>query len=220
MTLNREFSMNENRSFVTSLEEYDKTRVKVYIDGKFAFVLYKSELRSLEIEQDEVISQETLQEVYEKLLPLRGKKRALNLLQKKSYTEKQLRDKLESGFYPDEIIDIIIEYVKQYHYIDDLQYAKDYITYYSEYRSRGRIEMDLWKKGIEKEIVKDAYYALNEDTELTDETVLIKAILEKKHYDYDMAGYEEKQKMTAYLYRKGFQIDKIHQMLEKQSVSS
>ena len=206
---------NESVRFVTLVEEFDKTRVKIYIDGEFAFVLYKGELRSFGIKQDETVTDNILQEIYGKLLPTRGKKRALNLLQKKNYTEKQLRDKLKDGLYPAEVIEDVLEYVKSYHYVDDLQYAKDYIIYYSDYRSRARIEMDLLKKGVEKSTIEYAYSEVNENREIVDETVLIEALLVKKHYDKETADYVTKQKMIAYLYRKGFQIDKIHQILEK-----
>ncbi|MFQ9032927.1 MAG: hypothetical protein ACLR7F_13830 [Waltera sp.] len=35
-----------------------------------------------------------------------------------------------------------------FHYIDDLRYAVDYITYHENSRSRRRIEQDLQGKGI------------------------------------------------------------------------
>ena len=66
----------------------------------------------------------------QEVLPKRAKLRAMNLLQGREYTTSQLRTKLQQGYYPPEIIEQAIEYVAGFHYIDDLRYAVDYITYH------------------------------------------------------------------------------------------
>ena len=48
---------------VTGIEEQTKTKFKVYLDGTFAFVLYKGELKRFGIKQGEDLAQEN----YEKL---------------------------------------------------------------------------------------------------------------------------------------------------------
>ena len=84
----------------------------------------------------------------QEVLPKRAKLRAMNLLQGREYTTAQLRTKLQQGYYPTEIIEQAIDYVAGFHYIDDLRYAVDYITYHEDSRSRRRIEQDLQGKGI------------------------------------------------------------------------
>ena len=142
-----------------------------------------------------------------------AKLRGMNLLQGRSYTEHQLREKLKKGLYSEEVIDEAVTYLKSFHYIDDRRYAKDYITYYAESRSRGRIEQDLLKKGISKELIKVVY---EEELlgELPDEMILIEKLLEKKKYDKDRADYAQRQKIGAFLYRKGFSLDKIEKILK------
>ena len=199
--------------YVTKLTPVTKAKYKVYLDEQFAFVLYKGELRSYSLKENETVSRKTIEEIYDKVLLLRGKKRALHLLQKRAYTERQLWDKLSENLYPEQVIESVITYVKEYHYIDDLQYVKDYITYYSDYRSRGRIEMDLLKKGIRRDLIERVYSEMDTNVSSQQEKKLIMQFLEKKHYDLQSADYVEKQKMMAYLYRKGFSMDMIHQIL-------
>ena len=43
---------------VTGIEEQTKTKFKVYLDGTFAFVLYKGELKRFGIKQGEDLAQE------------------------------------------------------------------------------------------------------------------------------------------------------------------
>ena len=110
---------------VTDIVELDKKRNKIFIDGEFAFVLYKGELREYGIKANAELSQSSYEEIVGTLLSKRAKLRAMNLLQKKDYTEKQLRDKLKEGLYPQELVDEAIAYVKSYKYLDDERFALD-----------------------------------------------------------------------------------------------
>ena len=100
---------------VTGIQEVTKAKVKVFLDYEFAFVLYKGELRLYKIRKGEEISQETIDEILGTLLPKRAKKRSLMLLQKKDYTEMELKRKLQDGEYPKEAIEEALSYVKSFH---------------------------------------------------------------------------------------------------------
>ena len=199
---------------ISEIKELDKKRVKVYIDNEFAFVLYKGELRDYSIKEGQELSEASYQEIMDVVLPKRCKLRAMNLLQKKDYTEKQLHDKLSEGLYPREIIDDAIHYVKAYHYLDDERYARDYITYHMSIRSKNRIIQDLSGKGISKDIfmpiVEELYVEEDSDVELDQ----IKKLLSKKHYDPEQTEYKEKQKIMAFLLRKGFQMSDIRRAMD------
>ena len=105
---------------------------------------------------------------------------------------------------------------------------KDYITYYSESRSRGRIEQDLLRKGICRNLIRTVCEEDLED-KLPDEILLMKKLLidfrtgealklmkkllEKKNYRAESADYLERRKLKAFLYRKGFSLDNIEKIL-------
>lgn len=197
---------------ITGVTELSKGRCKVELDGELRFVLYRGELHTYHIKAGERISGEALEEILTEVLPKRAKLRSMNLLKSRPYTEYQIREKLRQGFYPEAVIDDAVAYVKSFHYIDDRCYAKDYIVYYSENRSRGRITQDLIKKGIAKELINTVYEEDLEE-ELPDEIVLMQRLLRKKNYDKESADYQERQKMGAFLYRKGFSLDKIERII-------
>ena len=48
---------------VTGIEEQTKTKFKVYLDGTFAFVLYKGELKRFGIKQGEDLTQENYEKI-------------------------------------------------------------------------------------------------------------------------------------------------------------
>ena len=198
---------------VTQLAEMGKGRYKVYIEERPAFALYRGELNRLGIREGEEITQECLREIREEILPLRAKKRAMNLLQKREYTAASLREKLRDGEYPEECIEEAIAYVESYGYVDDLRYARDFIVYNMERKSRMRIEQDLMRKGICKDTIRAVFEELEEDGMRQDEVSMIRSLLEKKKYDANTADGQEKQRMYAFLYRKGFHADAINRAL-------
>lgn len=203
----------QEEHIVTGITALSKGRYKIDIDGQFRFVLYKGELHTYHVKEGERISDGFLEEILSEVLPKRAKLRSMNLLKSREYTEYQIREKLRQGLYPEEAIDEAVEYVKSYRYIDDRRYAKDYIVYYSESRSRGRIEQDLFRKGISKELIRTVYEEDMSGENLPDEIPLIEKWLEKKGYNKENADYQEKQKMGAFLYRKGFSLDNIEKIL-------
>jgi regulatory protein len=193
---------------ITDIVEVDNKRVKVFIDGEYAFVLYKGEIRDYRIKAGFEISENVYEEITTVLLPKRATKRAMNLLQKKDYTESKLREKLREGLYSDDCIDAAIDYVKSYKYLDDERFARDYITYHMELRSKNRILQDLLGNGVSKDLCESLINELYSEYDSDVETEQIRNLLNKKHYSEDM-DYKDKQKIIAFLLRRGYSMESI-----------
>ena len=155
--------------------------------------------------------------VDEKELLLKGKKRALRLLERKDYSRKELVDKLYKDGYSDELVEKIIEYLDSYNYLDDTRVAGSYIRGKMGYKSKRELEYMLKQKGISEEEID---FAMNENYKNEDgipqEEVAISKFLQKYHVDEESVlalSYEEKQKLAAKLYRKGFESEKIRKYL-------
>ena len=146
----------------------------------------------------------------------RAKLRCMHLLEKRDYTEKELRQKLIGGSteYTQEEMDIAIAYVKSFHYVDDGRYACKYIEAMSSRKSRRQIEQELYQKGVDKELVQAAF----EETGEVPEEEQIARWMEKRHYDPSSADLKEKQKMYAFLARKGFRPENIQRMMKAEFV--
>ncbi len=198
---------------VTQIVELSKSRSKVYIEQEFAFVLYKGELRLYHIQEGEEIDRKDYQTIMEEVLPKRAKLRAMNLLKSKDYTTEQLRRKLVQGHYSEKIIQQALDYVASFHYIDDLRYAVSFITYHESTRSRRRIEQDLMGKGIASDIITKAWAEWEQQGGVLDEGAMITKLLEKKHYDPQNTDDKERQKLFAFLLRKGFSGEQVRKAL-------
>lgn len=147
------------------------------------------------------------------------KERAIYIITNYSKSEKQLRDKLKKGGkYSDEIIDETIKFLKKHNFINDVDFAKRFVELHKNTYSIKVLKQKLYLKGIKKKVIDDIF----EDEELeVDEEAIIKKLLLKKCPDYYEREREmepkERQKLLAYLYRKGFSYDKISDIMRYDS---
>ncbi|SFH58788.1 regulatory protein [Pseudobutyrivibrio sp. OR37] len=195
---------------VLSLVKLTKGRAKICLAGGTDFVLYKKEYESYGIEEGKELSDLEYQEIVTEILIPRCKKRALHLLEKQDRSEKNLRDKLKEGGYSEEIIDIAIDYINDYGYLDDARMAASHIRFYQDSRSKQRLKQDLIGKGIASEVIDRVL----EEEYTADESSLIERLIEKKHYDKENASYEDRAKMYRFLAGRGFSSDSINRVLK------
>lgn len=199
---------------VTEITEISRKQSKVCVDHNLCFVLYKGELRQYGITEGEELAEETCRELLEELLPRRAKLRAMNLLQSRDYTEKQLQDKLRDGGYPETVVVQAMEYVKSFHYIDDQRYAEEYLTTFTGRKSLRRMEQDLQQKGIPKAVIEQAVTAWQGQDGGQDEMQMACALLEKKHYDRDTCDRKQQQRLYNFLAYRGFSSEVIRKALQ------
>lgn len=197
---------------VTDIVELTKSRSRVYLDGEFAFVLYKGELRLYHIAKDRELSETEYEEITGTVLPKRAKKRCLMLLQKRDYTEEELRRKLREGEYPASCIDEAIEYVKSYQYVDDYRYCISYISCYGDKWSKQQIMTKLLTKGVDKNCILMAYEEACGRGDVASEEELIYETLRKKHFDISTSDRKARQKMYRHLLYKGFSAEGVNRI--------
>ena len=196
---------------VTAIEPCSKTKYKVSIDGKFAFVLYKGELSRFHIREGEELSDEARQKIYSEVLLKRAKLRAMHLLSDMDRTENALREKLRLGLYPPEIIDAAVEYVRSFGYLNDARYAENFVRSRQGMKSRREIRAQLQQKGVPAELIDDAFEACGDEG---GEAEAVRRLLEKKRFDPACADEREMQRIYGYLARKGFGYETVRQVIQ------
>lgn len=139
---------------------------------------------------------------------LRGRKKAMSLLNHSDRTKWELQDRMERAGFSQEVIADAIAYVEGFHYIDDLRYAKRFAEIYRETRSIRRIRQDLKKRHVPEEYIEIALEEIHYD----DSSALARE-LGKLWVDGRELSYGEKQKIAAKLYRKGFRTEDIFQAM-------
>ena len=192
---------------ITNIEQY-KSRFKIYLDGNFAFLLYKGDLKRYNLQEGSTISDEIYSDLL-KVLYNRGRERALYMLDRSYKTEKYIYDKLKAGYYPEDIIEMIIDNLTEIDLINDARYAALYIEYKAQVKSKRQIQYDLLNKGINRDIIQQAFEEMN----FSDIESLDKLIIKRKD-KYDMSDIGQKSKFIAYLASKGYSYDDIRTRLD------
>lgn len=195
---------------VSKIEPLSKSRYKVFIEGQFAFTLYKGELSRYHIAEDNRIDEEVY-DILRKLVIKRAKLRAMHLLSDMGRTESQLRTKLKQGGYPDEAVEEAIRYVKSFGYINDAEYVRSFIDSRKEKKSKKEIYAALKQKGVDSDIIEQVFEEMDYGEE--DSRQAIEALMRKRNYNPDSADLKEKQKLMGYLMRKGFRYEEVNSVL-------
>lgn len=196
---------------VTRLKAVTRIKYDVFIDDKFAFVLYKGELSKYQIEEGAIITETVIRDIKKDVILKRAKLRAMHLLNDMDRTEGQLRAKLKANHYTEDVIEEALAYVKSFGYINDLGYAKRFIESKKDKKSKKELYVLLGNKGLAQSVIEEAF---EECYETEDGKSAIKELMRKKGYSPEGATEKEKQKMYGYLMRKGFSYEDVRQVIQ------
>ncbi|MDF2542022.1 MAG: hypothetical protein K0S47_1740 [Herbinix sp.] len=207
---------------ITRLEEVEKSKVNIYIDGIVRFQLYKKEIENYSILEGIELSPFVYHEILENTIFPRAKQKALAILKFMDRTEQELRMKLKDAGFSEDIIERALIYMKEYDYINDDRYTSHYIRNNVSRKSKLMMQSELYQKGIKKETFLEHYQEelslLTENEEEPEEPEIIalrKAVSKKYKGELTQIPKEEKQKLMSYLFRKGFTMDHIRKVFSE-----
>ena len=248
------------------LGEKTGKKIPFYVDGELIGSLYTKEVNTYSLEDEGEISESEYERILDETLLPRAKRYTMNLLIKSDKTETEIKRKLKQAGYGEAVSDAAIEYVRSYHYIDELRTAESFIRSKMDYSSEKEIRYKLSEKGVNDETIDLAYDQIIEELnslETSDEdagegntgymadggNIELKAAVNfvrkklgsrldagldcnsgiqrgfgvsndtEKENSIEASGsfklsYEEKQKLMAAAFRKGFRNESIRQALK------
>ena len=142
---------------------------------------------------------------------------AMKQLQSRDRTETDLRRKLSGAGYSDELTDDAISYVKDFGYLDDVRFAFNYIRLSSPRMSRLSLSHKLSEKGVSGEDIEKAFCQAYEEGFIDDSTEeeTIERLIRKKYPSVEELSENDRNKLFASLYRKGFAVSKVEKVLRR-----
>lgn len=137
------------------------------------------------------------------------KTKVLKYIIYKKRTEREVRQKFENTI-EQEILEDIIEELKENGYINDNSYIQRAIAEYIALKnlSMKEIKYKLFAKGLNNDII-DEYFSNNKDDLIDYEIQSIKNIYYKKQYSMD------KEEIKQFLMKKGYQMENIKEALSE-----
>jgi regulatory protein len=193
---------------VKAVVPVDKRKCKVFLEGDFAFVLYKSEAARFHIEEGNDLPAKTYEMIEEGILLKRARDRALYLLQSQGRTQAEMIKKLKDDGYSQSVTERVLSFLQEYHFIDDNAYTENYIHVNKGRKSKRQITYELQQKGVDRDQIRQM---LEENP--VDEEETVRALLKKKTGGRIPEDKKEIQKLAAFLGRKGFSFEVISRVL-------
>jgi len=137
------------------------------------------------------------------------KYRAMQILNRRMISERDLRKKLSAEKRPASTLDEVISRLKEYGFVDDLKYAGAYIRSQLSRGAKSRLYLKkkLWEKGINAEI---AVAGINQELEEYDESGAVIELARKKYKTLQKLPPDKaKNRLINYLKGRGFSWDTI-----------
>ena len=135
------------------------------------------------------------------------RKSAMHILEFRTRTEQELRQKLKQKEFSEDQIEDAIEYVKSFGYINDRRYAETYILNRQQEKSRTKIIQELVQKGIDHSIAEEAWEEAC-DSERSERDILREQV-QKKLSGIEIPDEKQLRRVFAFFMRRGFKYDDI-----------
>jgi len=209
-----------------SSQKKDPSRVNLYIDENFFCGLSLDAVAKFGIYQGREIEEEELEKILVDELKNRFAQRAMSYISRAIKTESQmirylktLSIKKKGTWYKDikdeqlqEIFDEIITKLKEYGYLDDEEFAFQFISSRIKNKPRGKrvLVSELMSKGVNRDLAEKKV-----DELVGDEYDVLRRVYEKKYKGEKITIRDNKK--IDFLKRKGFDWDLIKQLIEDES---
>ncbi len=199
-----------------TVQKNNPDRVSVFIDGAFAFGVHQNLVLKHELHAGRVLTAEEQQAIQEEDRVAKAKARALEYLAYKPRTVAEVRRKLQEKEYEAPVIDAVVEEFRERGYLDDVQYAEEYVR--SRFSAKGygpvRIEQELRKRGVDRPLAETAVEDFFAET---DERAAAREHAEK---GWSRIGREDdprkrRDKLYRYLTRRGYTYDVVREVIDE-----
>ena len=176
----------------------------VHLDGRFAFVLSLAVVGQLGLRDGDDITPERIEQLKSGQLRQKAMDDALRILSGRSQSQAQLRTKLARKQHPADVIQSIIDRLKELGYINDQQFAENRALAAAKSKKLGRrrAAQDLLKAGVDQ---STARRALENVYESHDSAQVARQLVEK-HLPR-LARFDDlttRRRLMGVLMRKGY----------------
>jgi regulatory protein len=183
-------------------QKKNKSRVSIFLDGEFACGMEAIVALENRLKIGAKISLEELQELSRQSDIESAFTKAAKLLSRMLKTQYELKTYLVNKGYSLDVIDIVIDKLKSYNYINDTEYATAYINEKKQKNGKKKMYFELKRKGISDSILEKV---LNKVTKEQEQQTIKR--LAKKYINGKTLDVKLKKNLANYLYLRGFDWD-------------
>jgi regulatory protein len=220
MTLSEFIKQRRDEPAIISKIAYqkkDKLRASVFIGEEFGFGINILTIEKFRLRKGDELSHQLLEELYAFDERVSAKRVASKFLNRRRRTEKEVRDKLRTEKFEQELVDEIIPDLKNTGLLNDEEFAIAFIhdKRLSKPVSSRQLQNELRKKGVAKEVIANVL-SDSESGETEDDRAYEAA---KKKWDQllrrETDEKKRKQKLVSFLSSRGFEYTVIKKVIMK-----
>ena len=191
---------------ISSIKDHDKKRKRISLDdGRLIFLLYQGEVSRLRLREGQELTEQELTHIFEDILKPRVRRRALYYLRSSDKTERQVRQKLREGLYPEELIDHALDFLKEHGFVDDVRYADSFVEAKRGKASKREIIRKLRCRGLCASEIERVSEAIGDEEEYE----VCKRTFLRYTRGRDVSDPRERARAWRYLMSKGYGADAI-----------
>ena len=196
-------------------QKNDTSRASVFLDGEFAFGLHQDLVLKHGLHKGVTLSLEDERALQEEDAEMKAKAKAMRYVARRARTITEVRRKLREKDHPEPAIDVAVARLEELGYLDDADYAREYVQ--SRFQSKGygpvRLRRELKERGVGRHEIEDAMLLMD------DEDVLDAARTHAQKRWPRLAGEDDprrrREKLGGYLRRRGFTYDTIRRVTDE-----
>lgn len=185
-----------------------KARRHIYLDEQYVCTLDEFTVFKFKLKIGQEISLSYLEEISAESEANSAFEKTIDLISRTPKTQKQIYDYLRQKGYLPKICNIVIEKLLEYRYINDEQYAKNFVNCYEKKYGKKKISFMLMQKGIEKSIIDKVL----SDIKPQEDAIFMIA---QKYMNNKEKNQQNFDKLCRSLASKGFGWDDISNVINK-----
>ena len=185
----------------------------MYLDGVFGFGIDLDNLVVNHIKIGTILTDEEVQKIIRKAEFQKTLDKLLRFATLRPRSEKETLEYLKRKKVNESMWEELFEKLKHFELLDDAKFAKWWVDQRLAFKKiSGKVlKLELFKKGIDKEIIENVL----EETPI-DEEKMARELLVKRAYKWkDLPDREAKQKKFQYLAGKGFNYEVVEKILSE-----
>lgn len=186
----------------------NKKRVNIFVDGEFVSGLSFETAVKNGLKKGLSIEEHKLSDIIKESETLSAFSAGLDIIAISSKTSEDVKQKLVRKGFSTEVASLAVEKLKNYKYIDDLAYAKNYVKINSS-KSKRELENKLRNKGVCADDIQAALLLVSDDEEMNNALIHARKYVSRKTFDERV-----RNNLFASLARKGYSLDTIYSVID------
>jgi regulatory protein len=202
-------------------QKHSDDRLNIFLDDgkgeKYAFSVDQDVFIKYNLQKGKELDEFDINEIQYGDEIKKAYNKALEFLSYRMRSIKEVEDHLRKKEYTDAIIQEVIFKLKEYRYVDDLEFALAYVR--TQWQTNGKgpnvIKRELAGKGIEQAFIEQALNQYTQSAQIQEAVTHAEKVLKKNN---KLSNVQLKQKLEQHIMRKGFSYDIISIVLEEVKV--